>query len=334
MRFYFDESGDFEFGKAGFDCSSQAAIAVPDSVYPRLERFVDRKCKQWDVDELHAKDLNGPQIVTVCQAIAAEPLEIAAHVFDNLNNTPAEVAAWRHAQADRVALGRKRYVEEGVGAAEIVAFMTKIERWVRGPKPRDSQFIQGWFWVSVIHEALAKCLVEFHAERWRPDFEKLIFALDAKIPNKLDAGEKLMRDSIGPILDSNPNHYRLAMLDTWAEEPVHPFVRNFDSDTKDGTDVRKMFLDNLHFEDSRDHPGIQLADAVAYVIRKAVLEPTNRPMQEAYHLLRPKLRTPEGGGFGVMTIRNGPDKTTDNRPYDHLAVVRRRPPAKRWIGRA
>jgi len=48
--------------------------------------------------------------------------------------------------------------------------------------------------------------------------------------------------------------------------------------------------DGLQFEQSHAHPGLRIADLVAYVVRDAVLRSEDERTQLAFELLRPKLR--------------------------------------------
>jgi hypothetical protein len=109
-----------------------------------------------------------------------------------------------------------------------------------------------------------------------------------------------LRDGLLPILSSN-RRFRLDLVDAWKNaDPPHPFIERFERSggwsgaqrrnvTDKMIDLSLVFEDGLRFEQSHAHPGLQLADLTAYVVRNAVLHPNDWQAQLAYDLLQPKL---------------------------------------------
>jgi uncharacterized protein DUF3800 len=61
-----------------------------------------------------------------------------------------------------------------------------------------------------------------------------------------------------------------------------------------GEKLLLIFEHALEFKDSKDEPGLQIADTVANVVRRAVLDPEDAQARFAYNLVRPKLRYRDG----------------------------------------
>jgi hypothetical protein len=61
MRFYFDESGNFEFPEDRFEAYTQAVIICADSRLPRVETWIAQARKDWSVAEIHGVDLTDNQ---------------------------------------------------------------------------------------------------------------------------------------------------------------------------------------------------------------------------------------------------------------------------------
>lgn len=74
-------------------------------------------------------------------------------------------------------------------------------------------------------------------------------------------------------------------------------------DVESAIDLSLMFEHGLHFEDSKNRAGLQLVDAVAHIVRRAVLEPDEERVQDAYDALRPKLRNGKGESLTIHRLR-------------------------------
>jgi hypothetical protein len=91
---------------------------------------------------------------------------------------------------------------------------------------------------------------------------------------------------------------------------VHPFAAKF-FEPSENVSLNRIFEHGLRFEPSHEHAGLQLVDVVAYVTRRAILEPDNDVIHRAYAHLRDNLRTERDGqalrlvsGGGVVSRRS------------------------------
>jgi hypothetical protein len=165
----------------------------------------------------------------------------------------------------------------------------------------------------------------YHEDRWRDDFEDFYFVLDAKLPTKTAAGEKYLNDSLVPALGSRPGE-GLVLVNTWREKPLHPFVQKFagkkgrirGQDVESAIDLSLMFEHGLDFADSKNQAGLQLVDAVAHVVRRAVLEPDDDRVQEIYDALRSKLRNDKGKSLTIHRLGVGEEDRSSLERYRPL----------------
>jgi hypothetical protein len=133
------------------------------------------------------------------------------------------------------------------------------------------EFIQASFMIGLILEAFRKSLIVFHEDQWRESFHDFRFILDGKLPGKMAAGEKFLNESLVPALGSMKGQ-SIDTVDTWREEPVHPFEEKFSAEkgrirgenVSNAIDLKRVFEHGLQFESSVEENGLQLVDAVAY----------------------------------------------------------------------
>jgi hypothetical protein len=328
VYFYFDESGDYASPDGRFDCYVQAALICPDSVLPTLNGFVDGRKAAWDVDELHASELNPEQLLEVARFIGNSDCQLMAHVTDTLLVTRSTIAEFRLHQAATLRRNLDWYRREstksiGAPVEEIEAwYLRHIKRAGLVSQISHGEFVQAHYLIELIADAVQKSLHRYFEDRWRDDFDDFRFVLDAKLPSKMAAGEKYLNDSIVPVLGSRP-HRGLVLVSTWKEGPHHPFVQKFGvdrgrirgEDVEGAIDLNLLFEHGLRFESSTSHAGLQLVDAVAYIVRRAVLHPDDDIIQRAYDALRHKLRNKDGRSLTIHRLRAGEEERSSLRRY-------------------
>jgi hypothetical protein len=331
LHFFFDESGDYAFPADRFDCYVQAALICPDSVLPELENFVEDRKASWEVDELHAAELDIEQLVEMATFIGTSACYLVAHLTDTVLVDKETIAAYRLDQAATLRSNLDWYRQastkaRGAPVPEIEAwYMRHIKRAGLASQVSHGEFVQAQYLVELVIAAVQKALFVYFEDDWRGDFDEFVFILDAKLPSKMAAGEKYLSDSIVPVLGSRPNK-GLALVNTWKEEPPHPFVEKFcgatgrirGEDVEGAIDLGLMFEHGLRFEDSKDHAGLQLVDAVANIVRRAVLHPDDDRVQQAYDALRSRLRGEHGRCLTIHRLRGGEEDRASLELYRPL----------------
>jgi hypothetical protein len=314
MHCFFDESGDFGFPPDRFDCYTQAAVICPDSYLPDLREFVAGRYAHWGVRELHASELSPGRRLRLCRFIAQSPLQFAVQATDTELADRPSLGRWRKMQSKLLIENLEWYRAQGGSAESAEHWMIANAKKVSLPsRISDSEFLQAILLVDLVHTALQKSLFLYVDPEWHKDFERFAFVADGKLPGKLGAGEKFLSQMLVPMLGSNAR-FTLDLVDLWKDnDPPHPFIANFRRPggwsgarrahvREDVIDLSAIFEEGVRFEESHDHPGLQIADLVAYVARNAVLRPSDTHAQLAYDLIRPKLRTRDRSTLHLVQI--------------------------------
>jgi hypothetical protein len=252
-------------------------------------------------------------------------------VTDTALITTSQIEDFRLGQAARLKGNLDWYRRESTKARG--APVKEIEEWYMRAMKRaglvsqvsHGEFIQASFLVGLILEAFQKSLIAFHEDKWRESFHDFHFVLDAKLPGKMAAGEKFLNDSLVPALGSMRER-SIDNVDTWREEPVHPFVEKFSAakgrirgeDVEDAIDLDRVFEHGLQCEASETESGLQLVDAVAYIVRRAVVEPDDEVSQEAYDAIREKLRNGDGHCMKIQRLNVGGEDRSSAERYRRL----------------
>jgi hypothetical protein len=329
--FYFDESGDYAFADGRFDCYVQAVLICPDRTLSEVDQFVAARCAAWGADELHATELNPAQRLEIASFIGSSDCQLLAHVTDTALITRANLEEFRLAQAATMKQNLDWYRRESTKARG--APVKDIEDWYLRALKRaglssqvsHGEFIQASFMIGLILEAFRKSLIVFHEDQWRESFHDFRFILDGKLPGKMAAGEKFLNESLVPTLGSMKGQ-SIDTVDTWREEPVHPFEEKFSAATgrirgeevSNAIDLDRVFEHGLQFKSSVEESGLQLVDAVAYIVRRAALEQEDDEAQKAYDTIRDKLRNGEGRYLTIQRLNVGDEDRSSLERYRRL----------------
>lgn len=300
MFLFFDESGDFAFPDDRFDCYVQAGLICGDSQIGPMEAFVADATEKLGVPELHGHELTDQQLLALCRSIGRGSCVLIAAVSDTDLITATEIHRFRLDQAAAIQRAWERFLAQGGRSDDIGEFSHRnMKRSAYSGRVSDGEFVQAILMVELLRAALQKAVIWYRDDEWAADLADFRFILDGKEPGKLTPGEKFMSEIITPAIASRGRS--LDLPDTWAEKD-HPFRQRYERQRgrirgveKEGViDIKAIFDRALRFADSRDHPGLQLADAVAHVTRRAVLEPGNALIQGAYDALRDRLAGEDG----------------------------------------
>jgi hypothetical protein len=312
LHLFFDESGDFGFPDDRYDAYVQAALICPTEFVPKLEHFAAGARERFGVEELHANELPDEALVEICEFLNGGPLALVAQVTDTDVMNQAQIAEHRQEQAAILEQNLADYqAADGQWEGAEEWYRRHARRAELTTRISNSEYVQADLFVSLIHAALFKAIVRFLDDGWRDDLSQFFFVLDGKLPNKLAAGEKTLNVLLVPRLGSND--YELVVPTNWHDEPVHPFVARF-SEGENRLSLNRIFEHGLTFADSREHAGLQLVDTVAYVVRKALLEPDNESIYRAYSVIRENLRTErDGQALKLVRYATGQDALDEAR---------------------
>jgi hypothetical protein len=307
VQIFFDESGDYGFPVDRFDCYAQAALICPEQALASASDFVRGRCDVWGLEELHAHLLAPRQLLEVVEFLVTLPIELCAQVTDTTLTTRSVIQSWRLDQAAAYERSITKYRRGGGADAAVVTDLSaRIKQAGLETQISVGEFVHATLLVDGTVQAIQRALYAFGADEWRPAFHEFRFVIDGKLPGKRSAGEKYLSSMIVPLIAGSPRN-RFDRRPDWSDDPVHPWVARFSSDGRVNLD--DLFERGLEFASSDQHAGLQLADAVAYVVRRAVVSPTAEIMR-SYRLLTRRLADRAGC---CLVIARPPSGTRDHR---------------------
>jgi hypothetical protein len=309
-------------------------LICPDSELSEVDRYVGDRRADWGVDELHATHLTDDQLQEVAGFINRSPCQLLAHVVDTVLVTTDHIAQFRLDQAATLARNLDWYRKESTKAigAPVPEIEQRIDREIKRSgleaQMNHGEFVQARFLIELIFDALQKSLLIYFDDRWRDQFDMFHFVLDGKLPTKMAAGEKYLHDVIVPALGSRAAE-SLMLAEPWRDEPRHPFIQKFGRESgrirgrevKGAIDLSGMFERGLQFQPSHEHGGLQLVDAVAYIVRRAILEPDNSTIQAAYDAIRVSLRNGRRSSLTIQRLAVGEEDRSSLDRYRRLSSL-------------
>jgi hypothetical protein len=293
MHFFFDESGDFDLAGPASAPSVVAAIIVPDSMLAAVSEWVEQKQLDWGMPELHATNMSVAQIAEVCEFFVATNLCGCAVITDGRLVPPAEFRDYRIRQAARTASDYSHSNVAATGntkAAELSNRLIKATGLASALGDREfAEFAM--LMPKQIFDALQASLLVYREPPWRSDFRELHWIFDGKHAAdrtpKLSRGERRLSEMLMMIIGGD-RRFVLRIPDEIGPDPTHPYFASHRAEDGE-VGVRALFRNGLLFESSADFAGLQLADIVAHLLRRAAMEPADRSIQAAYTRLRPAL---------------------------------------------
>lgn len=317
VHIFFDESGDYAFPVDRFDCYVQAAVICPESALAGADAFVRDRCAAWELTELHAHEMSAEQLHEVAEFLTAGPIELCAQLTDTVLTTREVIQSCRLDQAAAYERSTANYRRQGGRDRDIMANLEKqIKKAGLASQIPDGEFVQATLLVDGTVQAVQRALYAYGAHQWKDAFHEFHFIIDGKLSGKKSAGEKYLGAMIVDLIAA-PSRHRFTYNPKWCADPVHPWVDRFCLDGNIQLDP--LFEHGLQFARSHEHAGLQLADIVAFVIRRAVVAPTDDIMK-SYGLLSRRLADRKGHCLIVARL---PASTRDEQ-----ALLRYQPLAK------
>jgi Protein of unknown function (DUF3800) len=318
VHIFFDESGDYAFPADRFDCYVQAAVICPESALPSATAFVQDRCAAWNLTELHAHQMSADQLQEVAEFLAAGSIELCAQLTDTVLTTPEVIQSCRLDQAAAYERSSANYLRQGGHDPDVVAKLEKqIKKAGLASQIPDGEFVQATLLVDGAVQAIQRALYAYGTQEWRDAFHEFRFTIDGKLSGKKSAGEKYLSTMIVDLI-ATPSRHRFTYNPQWRDDPVHPWVQRFCLDGNIQLDP--IFEHGLQFAPSHEHAGLQLADIVAFVIRRAVVAPTEDIMR-SYRLLSQRLADRKGH---CLVVARFPASTRDRQAllrYQPLAMT-------------
>lgn len=295
MHFFFDESGDFDLGSPACTPSVIAAVVVPDSLLVCVSEWTEQKKVDWAMPELHGTKMSSAQLGEVCEFLVTTNLCGCAVLTDGHLVPPDEFRDYRIRQAARTAFDYSRSEAAARGDATAAELSNRL---IKGAglasALSDPEFAEfAMLMPRQIFDALQTSLLVYRDPPWRSDFEELHWVFDGKHAAdrtpKLSSGERRLSEMLMMIIGGD-QRFVLRIPDEIGPDPTHPYFARYRRESAQlEVGARALFRNGLRFEASAAFAGLQLADVVAHLLRRAAMEAANRTVQAAFNRLRPAL---------------------------------------------
>jgi hypothetical protein len=290
MRIFVDESGNFIVGGGKSRTCCVAALTVPETVESALvEEFKELKSAWSDAREIKGSALSDEQMSSVLTLLGRHDVVVVATAFDVGYQPIEQLEAFRQGQA---------------------------QAFVNGLTPQHSQHAHRWArelrtgWLELPLQLMAQMYTllltiadvihlapNYYAQRLPSELSRFGWVIDPKdlTPTRY---EKLWERIVCPILQT------MSLLEPWGRvegfdysglnrffEPIPDYLMPHlprRRAVKDGRalSLNRVLRESVAFPDSRDEPGLQLVDAVASAITKAMNGKLSAPV---WRLLGPLL---------------------------------------------
>jgi hypothetical protein len=309
-----DESGNFHhLAGQGFDSSGPslwATVLCPESTRDSVETLVRELCARWDIDELHAKTLPWPYRLEACAALAATDIRWVATVTDASLFSAEELVRWRVEQAAKFERSWQASQARGTTHPEYEGRDAEIRDLLSNARRvRPAHYLQHAVVApGHIHACLSAAVRAFRAPRYDADWNGIRLVFDSK----QGGGQALLREALRPIL---------AATDMTLDMPLdylregHPLYANHRLPSG-GLDLRSLFGTSPEFVESSSEPLVQVADVVAWVLRRRLSRPDDADAGTAMRLLQLRQWRPNPLGLRFLTRKDY--ALEDVRQYAHV----------------
>lgn len=297
MHFGSDESGDFNMSQSwDKSCSVWVTVVCPDRQLDRVRAWVADRCDEWNVAELHAlksrktRGLSPQQRHTVCAFVGTGDLLWEATVVDSLMLSATDVVARQDKQLARFQQDWKDSKRCKSTDPEDVAYGELVEELLNpSGGVKTAPFVQ---YAAVapqyVRETVQSTIRVFEDPKWRGEFQALRMVFDRKNEpeRKESPGEILFFNAVMPIL-AGPR-VTLDLPPTF-QDPSHPRRAARKPISRDGIDIHSLLAGGVRFVDSAEDALVQLADVLAYVLRRALTRLQDADAQRSWAVARPRL---------------------------------------------
>lgn len=314
MIFASDEAGGFDVAHSGYDPSLWVTLACPPAATQILRRQVAYWLAEWQVDELHARDLAPSQRLTIAHYLSGTDAFWMAAGTDRELMTVDEVREWR---SDQAAIARDAFdasTQRGTiheryeGRGEFIQRLLLDER--RVPLAHFVQFgiVAPGHMQMVVQSALRRYADSCSQDAWQ-DRKWLI---DGKGAGR-HGGPKLFNEILLPCMAGRTLHLPIGLRAQ--NHPVGQLINAHNG----GLGVLDLLGGMPTFvEDSSTEPLIQLADLIGWAVRRRITHPHEETTHDLYcTLLRSCRRTDDGRPVHLM-YRSTRCAQPDDRRYRPL----------------
>jgi hypothetical protein len=320
MRITIDTSGPFDVagsppGRPGV----AAAVVVSERHAAKVEADLRRFATEFGVVELHAVDLSSDQLLALAAWAGQDWRLVWTAALTDAALFPADrLDDWRERQAVKLEEAAARSSSERM--AEVLAgkpldwHLRRLRAGTKTSLP-VAHFVEHLYVIPrVVGDAVQAAIDVHDGPQWGEEFDGLTIAID---DSSAPDAKAQFKDLLKPTLASK----ELALVPPSHSGLDHPlFAKHVDEKSRRGY-LLSLVGDRIGYVDSRFSPLCQLADLLAWVVRRRAADPGDELAERLYRLVRPRQHGIEGArGVRIMSMRSVPDHVGG---YDHVAAWRR-----------
>jgi Protein of unknown function (DUF3800) len=285
MKFFFDESGNFQLPQAGeHRVGIVSGIAIPDSdeaeIFRRFDAFLSKlPSASFKDGEPKGRCLDDASRKALATMLSNLPVIVISPIMLDLTSLAGQP------QAEVPTLVARKLKELEATCRHETLRNQIAELALDVGKLSTQQALRLTAWAKCVARTIQDSIILYGSRDHESSWNSLRFEID---PVEQMAGNREER-----VFGT--------MLPMWAtswsqDEPFttiegihtadHPLVKNWD--TKEGLDIGKMFSNNVHYVSSASSRGIQLADMTASLVKRAVIGIANATDLQNYGLMMTK----------------------------------------------
>ena len=328
MRTYIDESGNFKPEAAASRVCCEAALAIPEAFAQELlDRFVKLRQTWTDAPEVKGSSLNDDQTAAVLKLLGEYDVLATIVAFDVGMHTAAQIDKFQQGQAQGIVAGITPEANENVRQ-----WATQLrDAWLAQPHQLMAQM---YVLVLTLGEVI-KHVPNYYAQRLPRELGRFDWVLDPKDIQPTPF-EECWSKIVFPLLQV------MSIDDPWMRIDGGPFdysaFQCFDRDIPEyllphlkgplpadgkSVDLGKLIREHLSFPDSKNEPGLQLADIVGSAFTKSM---NGKLPPEVFRLFGSIMTQPPHGDPPVRMIALGEGPKTPLSDYHTyvLGAIKRR----------
>ena len=269
MHIFIDESGAFlplDGAKSKWSCV--AALAVPSVTIDALRTEFIRVRHQFGVrdGELKGANMTARQMEGVLTLLRSYDVIADACVIDLGHHRATDVEAMKEAQA-------KKLFEHLTPEHQpsLVAELESLAADIR--KLPNQLYVQVSLTIELV-DRLLEAVTMYYAQRLPQELGEFHWVIDQKDPAGLTRSERVWKTLILPAMTERSRKHPLIILEGADYSHFDRFTAPLPADesgpNRFGTDIRRVLQEDLRFSDSASEPGLQMIDAIAAALTRAL----------------------------------------------------------------
>jgi Protein of unknown function (DUF3800) len=306
MKIFIDDSGGFGWTAHGVSLFCGVTISDKNSntIMSNFHAWRSRQ-PNYRGFELKGKDLSPTQQTSFANSVVLSTRGLSL-TLAGTNTTLFKKEIAQQVVNDTATILRAAAVHSPHAA--IADFFRRMARWMEARSPENLLWIHCLG--DAIHLSLQHGIVKFAEEAHDSEFENIEVLIDRSFIAKSTHIE-FWQEWLRNYLYSKSKKEPFATISEWRERD-HPFRRKYEG-ARGMIDWTDLYRNHVHFVDSQDLPGIQIADVCANICYRFYSE---NPKYRPYRLLRSRIIGKDGSEMHYA-IFNETSLLTD-APENHV----------------